>query len=73
MMKEEVKVLVADNLGAHLSHRVMELCTEFNVRWVPNWPYCTVLYLPVPVMYSRYRYWYPPVPVPGIPNVFFTC
>ena len=30
--KEEVKVLIADNLGAHISPFVMDLCKENNIR-----------------------------------------
>lgn len=30
--KEELKVLIADNLGAHISQRVMELCKQNNIR-----------------------------------------
>lgn len=32
--KEEVKVLIGDNLGAHLSLTVMELCKEHHVRFI---------------------------------------
>jgi hypothetical protein len=39
--KEEIKVLIGDNLGSHLSQTVMELCREHNVRLVP---YSTVQY-----------------------------
>lgn len=35
--KEDIKVLIADNLGAHVSHRVMELCTENNIRYGTLW------------------------------------
>jgi len=53
-------VLMADNLGAHISTRVMELCTEYNIRWVGTYltgtvpvgtgtlPYCTVPTILVP-------------------------
>jgi hypothetical protein len=30
--KEETKVLIADNLGAHISQSVMEKCRENNIR-----------------------------------------
>jgi hypothetical protein len=30
--KEETKVLIADNLGAHISQAVMEKCRENNIR-----------------------------------------
>lgn len=49
MIKEEVKVLMADNLGAHISTRVMELCTEYNIRWVGTYLTGTV---PVPTKVS---------------------
>ncbi len=32
--KEEVKVLIGDNLGSHISLHVMELCREHNVRFI---------------------------------------
>jgi hypothetical protein len=32
--KEEVKVLIGDNLAAHLSPVVTELCEENNVRFI---------------------------------------
>ncbi len=32
VLKEETKVLIADNLGAHISQAVMEKCTEHNIR-----------------------------------------
>lgn len=32
--KEEVKVLIGDNLGSHISLHVMELCREYNVRFI---------------------------------------
>ncbi len=31
--KEDIKILIADNLGAHISQRVMELCKENNIRY----------------------------------------
>ena len=34
--KEEIKCLICDNLGAHLSQNVMEKCREHNIRSVPN-------------------------------------
>jgi hypothetical protein len=33
MTKEETKVLIADNLGAHISQSVMEKCREYNIRY----------------------------------------
>jgi hypothetical protein len=32
--KEEVKVVIGDNLGSHVSLHVMELCRENNVRFI---------------------------------------
>ena len=31
--KEDIKVLIADNLGAHISQRVMEHCRNHNIRY----------------------------------------
>jgi transposase-like protein len=31
--KEDIKVLIADNLGAHISQHVIELCKENNIRY----------------------------------------
>jgi hypothetical protein len=31
--KEDIKILIADNLGAHISQHVMELCKEHNIRY----------------------------------------
>jgi hypothetical protein len=33
--KEDVKILIGDNLGAHISQTVMEQCREHNIRFVP--------------------------------------
>ena len=37
--REDVKVLIGDNLGAHLSASVLEQCERHNIRysivWVP--------------------------------------
>jgi len=32
--KEEVKVLIGDNLASHLSPYVIRLCQQWNIRWV---------------------------------------
>lgn len=47
--KEEVKVLIADNLGAHISQRVMELCKENNIRYIFLPPNSTHLTQPLDV------------------------
>ncbi len=46
--KEDIKVLISDNLGALVSHRVMELCTENNIRYLvatnlAQYRYCVIL------------------------------
>jgi hypothetical protein len=44
--KEEVKVLLGDNLAAHLSPAVIELCQAHNIRFdsLATVPYCTGTY-----------------------------
>ena len=34
LFKEEVKALIGDNLGSHLSLTVMEQCREHNIRFI---------------------------------------
>ncbi len=47
--KEEVKVLIADNLGAHISPYVMQLCREHNIRYIFLPPNSTHLTQPLDV------------------------
>lgn len=41
--KDDIKVLIGDNLAAHLSPVVTELCQQHNIRYGMV-PYCTYTY-----------------------------
>ena len=67
--KTDVKVMIGDNLAAHLSPYVTELCDEWNIRFVAYWYwYLWQVRYPIPIQYrgirsGRYRYRQVPVPV----------
>jgi hypothetical protein len=61
--RDAVKVLLGDNLAAHLSPYVLKMCEVYNIRYRYNiGSYRIVGYLPVPrYLYSiRVRYQYLP-------------
>jgi hypothetical protein len=63
--KEEVKVLIGDNLGSHLSPAVMQLCREHNIRLVQN----TVIVYCTNIPYLRYLHYHCYlVPVLAVPR-----
>lgn len=59
--REDVKVLIGDNLAAHLSPYVLRNCEHYNIRFMPRF-YLNFLLLPcygthtVPVPYSLFYY-----------------
>jgi hypothetical protein len=63
--KDEIKVLIGDNLAAHLSPVVLAQCEENNVRYHTVQPYSTTVpYMPLPIQdrsgqeKGKSRYWY---------------
>jgi hypothetical protein len=59
--RDAVKVLLGDNLAAHLSPYVLKMCEVYNIRYLPvQYSYRIVGYLPVPRYSIRVRYQYLP-------------